>query len=411
MQSVVHKDLEAKHSILVGVRITKLEYDRLKEKLDAYEYLQSENVFRQRDRVRKVVASLDKDGNKVIDWEEFKAFAAQYGEDLSEKEAKSLIRKIDKDGNGTLDADEFYDWWKAPLGDFDGSKLQAMHIRLRAKDLPLEEVSSVKRAPLTRGASLWGKMRTAMNVVQYYKTTWKKLPSDPAKLAAMQQSAAEEGKILKQVTLVRHGQSEANAAWDIHKCETWHFDPSLTELGQEQARERQMELEKEGLVPQLVVASPMQRTLQTCLYVCSHLKGQVPFITHPLIREYLTSADDIGSMRAYIQEKYPEFNHDIVPYNDFWWYIPPDSVVEGETLEDHKARYKARNGWREPIPHVAGRVSAFEKFLVERPETNFIVVTHGDFIECMTGANLKNAQKVVLEIDPLKPVVPRTSRD
>ena len=49
-------------------------------------------------------------------------------------------------------------------------------------------------------------------------------------------------------------------------------------------------------------------------------------------------------------------------------------------------------------------------FFLNRPETKFIVVSHGDFIECMTGNNLRNAANCILEIDPMHPIVPKTSR-
>jgi hypothetical protein len=90
-------------------------------------------------------------------------------------------------------------------------------------------------------------------------------------------------------------------------------------------------------------------------------------------------------MRTDLEKEFPQFDFSLTPLNEFWWYIPPDRVVSlflflhcivfiffrypqvlGETLEEHKKRFKELGGWKEPIPHVAGRVSEFEKFLVER---------------------------------------------
>ena len=103
-------------------------------------------------------------------------------------------------------------------------------------------------------------------------------------------------------------QSTSNEAWDRLNQEPFIFDATLTQLGQEQADfrcvlfaflftnpVRQRELEASGFKPQLVVTSPLTRAIQTAERVCSHYKTtNIPFIVHPLCREIVSGADDIG---------------------------------------------------------------------------------------------------------------------
>lgn len=65
------------------------------------------------------------------------------------------------------------------------------------------------------------------------------------------------------VYLVRHGRGQHNvmAQYGVFK------DPSLTTEGEEQARELGERFKSAGVVPQLVLSSPLQRATQTALLV------------------------------------------------------------------------------------------------------------------------------------------------
>ncbi len=50
---------------------------------------------------------MDDDGNRVIDFKEFKKAVASCGIDFDRKECEELFYQFDRDGGGTLDFDEF----------------------------------------------------------------------------------------------------------------------------------------------------------------------------------------------------------------------------------------------------------------------------------------------------------------
>jgi broad specificity phosphatase PhoE len=250
-------------------------------------------------------------------------------------------------------------------------------------------------------------LKTAVKMATYYRTTWLNAPETEQEIEEAQKKAVAEGKRLLHVNFVRHGESEANLWWREHPgvC-PWYFDPDLTPVGIEQAKARQKEIE--SLHVDVVVVSPLLRTLKTCKLVFSHLIGKVPFVVQPLCREQVTESDDIGKMKDTMEAQYPEYDWALVPEKQFWWYIPDDRKVEGENdLAGFNKRYKECGGWVEPVPVLANRVREFEAWLVSRPEASIAVVSHGDFIECMTGQNLRNAAHLMFEVDPLKPLEPK----
>jgi len=213
----------------------------------------------------------------------------------------------------------------------------------------------------------------------------------------------------KRLTFIRHGQSEANYYWNTNgdnAPKPWFYDPALTEIGIQQAQERAKETRLQ--YPGLIVVAPLRRAIQTALIVWGHMLGKVPFIILPLCTEQVTESDDIGRTKSNLIEQFPESGIDWshVGEHQFWWYIPDNKKVEGELYEDFKLRYKTEGGWEEPLSMLAKRVVDFESWLTLRQESNIAVVSHGDFIRCMTGVNLKNGAQLAFDVDPLVPLTP-----
>ncbi len=50
---------------------------------------------------------MDDDGNKKLDFEEFKKGLHDYGVEVSDEDAKGMFHAFDKDGNGSIDFTEF----------------------------------------------------------------------------------------------------------------------------------------------------------------------------------------------------------------------------------------------------------------------------------------------------------------
>jgi len=179
------------------------------------------------------------------------------------------------------------------------------------------------------------------------------------------------------VHLIRHGQSQFNAAFDsIKRVDPMIFDPRLTELGRAQAaaladRARWAKVE-------LVVASPLTRAIET-----AHLAFDghtAPLRVEALHRERAEHSGDIGRRTHALKADFPHLDFDHL--DDPWWHhdpARPDAIaVESED-------------------HLLGRVEAFRDWLVQRREREIAVVGHGTFLNRLTGRHFQNCEVVTLE--------------
>ena len=100
--------------------------------------------------------------------------------------------------------------------------------------------------------------------------------------------------------LVRHGQSEGNAAGVIQG----RLDPPLTPLGREQARALAGRLRAEGGVDR-IVASPLARARATAEAVAAALG--LPLLEEPRLMEY-DFGEASGLTPAAVRERHPEWS-------------------------------------------------------------------------------------------------------
>lgn len=242
------------------------------------------------------------------------------------------------------------------------------------------------------------------SILQSVLTRWRVLHEigQPGNLRKEEQlfTKVERGRKVKKIAFIRHGQSTANAAYDIYKRDTFIFDAELTPKGVSQVQDLKQNLS--GLPFELIVVSPLRRAIQTTLIAFEEeIKRGVPVIVHPLAREQMTASDDVGTYRHDLESLYPHLSFDMLPERDFWWYN--DQPELRESMGDFCNRYIAQNGMMEP-PNVAmARIKGFEKWLAERTEKMIAVVSHGTIIRKITGTDLRNAQLVSLEVDPDSP--------
>ncbi|KAI1438428.1 phosphoglycerate mutase-like protein [Xylaria sp. CBS 124048] len=178
--------------------------------------------------------------------------------------------------------------------------------------------------------------------------------------------------------LIRHAQAEHNASqdYDIH-------DPSLTALGHQQCAELREDLMANSLVQQaeLILTSPMRRTIQTALSTVDWLveKG-VKIQADADWQENSAKPCDIGSAIAKIAKEFPGIDYASV---DPVW---PDKI------SPTGSRYHYTK------EAVLARAQAALRKLYERPEKVIIVMSHSGFLRLgVTGCWFFNADYRVFD--------------
>lgn len=174
---------------------------------------------------------------------------------------------------------------------------------------------------------------------------------------------------------IRHAQSLHNAQARPGGPDPMLRDAALTALGHRQATALGAEL---GAAPgvELVVISPLTRTIQTALHAFAACPA--PRVVLHLHREQLDHYCDVGRPPAELARDFPMLAFDHLP--DQWWHVDPAS----------DAPYVL-----EPEDVLMARVAAFAGWLKARPESTIAVVSHGTFLNRLTGHSFGNAERAV----------------
>jgi len=228
-------------------------------------------------------------------------------------------------------------------------------------------------------------------------TTTTRTVSVPVNTAA----AAGPKKVLY---LIRHGQGVHNVLYESGRHEESHavLDPSLTEVGFQQAKDVAADplLQKalHGTADekvQLVVVSPLRRTLQTAIgafgdWLLTDEGAGVPMVAHADIQE--TGEVDCDSGR-------------------------PLSVVRGEFTEDYLDWGEVSEHWndksginRDNGPCLLSRLNRFRRWLASRPEERVALVAHHNVFLALTQTTFLNCEVRSYDVDgvawtPKAPVV------
>jgi broad specificity phosphatase PhoE len=209
----------------------------------------------------------------------------------------------------------------------------------------------------------------------------------------------------KIVSFIRHGESEANAACDGPLgTAKGIWNPHITAKGVAQAQGRREKLKEdpERWKFDLVVVSPMKRTLETYKEaLADYIERGIPTIGHPLAREQFSESDDVGDSPVDIKAGWPKIDWSNFPdHPEVWWYAGPDFTLEqASTLTVQSQRdLNLKEDWEEPWSLVLERASLFEDWLRERPEKHICVVSHGGFIEALVGPRMGNAEHCILRV-------------
>ncbi len=170
--------------------------------------------------------------------------------------------------------------------------------------------------------------------------------------------------------LIRHAQSEWNHHFSQTRIDPDIRDPSLTELGRQQAAGLIEQLTGLGLTK--LVASPYRRNLETASIIGEALN--LPISVNALVRERCFFSCDIGSAPEDLKEIWPAI--DFTELENGWWGEPPESEAE-----------------------IAARCDLFRRDHADLLERHDVaIISHWGFIRAFTGQEVENA--TILHVGP-----------
>ncbi|CAG9316699.1 unnamed protein product [Blepharisma stoltei] len=170
--------------------------------------------------------------------------------------------------------------------------------------------------------------------------------------------------------LVRHAQSAFNRwhhmkwlkPWEWFVKDPFIWDAKLTEKGIQQTIKARQEYADIIKRTELIICSPLSRTIMTMQGVFAEAK--CPVILTPLIAEKVHHSCDIGLPLKELKEKYT--NYQFCHFEEeLWWYHKGEDP-KGIIIE--------------PWENVKHRADKIKEFLKTRDEKVIAMVSHGNFI-------------------------------
>lgn len=220
----------------------------------------------------------------------------------------------------------------------------------------------------------------------------------------------------KEIVFIRHGTTHMNeylaknAAFspnfsDIFDGDKQEFyrDSPLSPLGQSQAK--RLAARKPAFINEceLIVTSPLSRTLQTMhLGIKPHLRDNMLVEAWPEASERLYLVSDIGRPVRELRSKYDYVDFDS-GFGDVchekWWYRPTQEYEEWRPTG--KGQRYACPG--EPEKDFSERMVRLYRKLEQRPESCIAVVCHWGVIDWMLDMDFDNCQWRKVSWKDLKP--------
>ena len=198
------------------------------------------------------------------------------------------------------------------------------------------------------------------------------------------------------VHFIRHAEGRHNLARRTDP-KHWHLrddllDPELTETGMKQCGEFAERSAQHLRKAQLVVMSPMNRTIQTATESLPYLKKTAQWLALESIRERIVSLCGQRLPLSRHKTSYPHVNFDQITFDD---------DILGCVYQSDRGR--------ESSACVIQRCIELIKWLSNRPEKEVVVVTHGDLLQHLYGYVLKkpdinNEVRINNNIDCWQPV-------
>jgi hypothetical protein len=153
---------------------------------------------------------------------------------------------------------------------------------------------------------------------------------------------------------IRHGQGDHNILPNGHNI----HDPPLNPTGLDQAKLLSKAFTNRGLVPAIILCSPLKRTIETSLHV---FPTQKPILL-PILKEIGKQPCNIGSAPSVLGTAYPQIN--VKELANDWWVFDQFDIFEEALVQLKK--------------YLGFKMVA--------------VVAHADFIHEMVGSILGNCE-------------------
>ena len=172
------------------------------------------------------------------------------------------------------------------------------------------------------------------------------------------------------IYLIRHGQSEFNAAHKAGDADPMIFDAPLTTKGRLQAEEARTAAAQLGIAN--VITSPLTRAIQTAQIIFG---DTVPISVVAAHRELLSHSCDVGRPASSLKLDFPELEFDHL--EEIWWH-------QGA---------KNKNGVPvEPKEVFQNRIRLFANTFPEMADRPLAVVGHGDAFKELAGFAMANCE-------------------
>ena len=173
-----------------------------------------------------------------------------------------------------------------------------------------------------------------------------------------------------EIYLIRHGQSEFNAAHNDGEPDPMIFDAPLTDTGRAQAIEARVQAMELGITQ--VITSPLTRAIQTAMLIFENV---VPIRVVADHRELLSHSCDVGRSPEHLKTDFPhlDFEH----LDEVWWHQGPVNE-DGVPVE--------------PRPVFEDRIGRFARDLENVPERPLAIIGHGDTFRELAGVALRNCE-------------------
>ena len=179
---------------------------------------------------------------------------------------------------------------------------------------------------------------------------------------------------MKKIYLIRHAESEANAATDLDNP-TYYYDAKITKRGEGQSL-RVREILK-NINFDTFICSPLTRTLQTFSII---FPNKNPII-EPLIREHLFHSCDVGRQPKELKKEFSSF--DFSNLNKYWWN-------NNKPINEKKIV-------KENFNDIKNRLDNFKIWLNNKDSNTVALVSHGTFLSQITGYMLENCEHYIWE--------------
>jgi len=240
--------------------------------------------------------------------------------------------------------------------------------------------------------------------------TAKRLPKTPGGLLGMRVGPPSRRKRLH---FVRHAEGYHNLYGEIDHDAYLREDledAKLTPTGEAQCRAL---VEKTtatgfGLSSQLLVVSPMNRTLQTAQQCFPSLINKIPWVAVEALREQSGSHPcDRRSTISTLSTQHPHVSFSepktgLVRVGGLGAGFQLGSCLS-DTNNDVDPIYDVYGEEREPDAHVSARARLFLEWIALRPEEEILVVTHSAFLRHMMS---EQTHMALLDAERLLPGTP-----